>query len=59
MSNCPICSPYRASLFSGKYPATNGVITNCYSDAIQFGNELKNEERCLPDILHDAGHYLS
>ena len=54
--SCPICSPYRAGLFTGKYPATNGVVTNCYSDTIRFGIELKDEECRLPDVLHDAGY---
>jgi arylsulfatase A-like enzyme len=56
ISNCPICSPYRAMLFTGKYPASNGVIANCYSDTISFGIELKDSERCLPDILHHCGY---
>ena len=57
VSNCPICSPYRAMLFSGKYPISNGVVTNCYSDTIPHGIELKNDERCLPDVLHDVGYH--
>jgi arylsulfatase A-like enzyme len=34
VSNCPICTPYRASLLSGQYPLTHGL----------FMNDL-----CLPD----------
>jgi len=57
VSNCPICSPYRGMLFTGKYPLSNGVINNCYSDTIPYGIELKNSERCLTDVLHDAGYH--
>lgn len=57
VSNCPICSPYRAMLFSGKYPISNGVTTNCYSDTIPYGIALKDSERCFPDVLHDAGYH--
>lgn len=57
VSNCPICSPYRGMLFTGKYPISNGVVTNCYSETIPYGIELKDTERCLTDVLHDAGYH--
>ncbi len=57
VSNCPICSPYRGMLFTGKYPLANGVVTNCYSDTIPYGIELKDSERCLTDVLHDDGYH--
>ncbi len=28
VSNCPVCSPYRASLLTGQYPLRNGVFLN-------------------------------
>ncbi|MHB1483435.1 MAG: sulfatase-like hydrolase/transferase [Saccharofermentanales bacterium] len=28
VSNCPICTPYRASLLSGQYPLTTGIFAN-------------------------------
>ena len=28
VSNCPVCSPYRASLMTGQYPLTHGVFLN-------------------------------
>ena len=56
LSNCPICSPARAMLFSGKYPISNGVVDNCYSRVIDYSIELKEDERCLSDVLKDVGY---
>ena len=56
ISNRPVCSPYRAMLFSGKYPHANGVLTNCNSGTAEDGIYLKETERCLTDVLHDAGY---
>lgn len=28
VSGCPVCSPYRASLLSGRYPLAHGIIVN-------------------------------
>lgn len=58
LSNCPICSPARAMLFSGKYPVSNGVIDNCYSRTIEYGIELKKEEVCFSDVLSESGYDL-
>ncbi|MFN2203879.1 MAG: sulfatase [Caldilineaceae bacterium] len=57
VSTCPICSPYRAMLFTGKYPLANRVVTNVYSGTIPYGIELADEERCFTDVLHDAGYH--
>jgi arylsulfatase A-like enzyme len=43
VSNCPICTPYRASLLSGQYPLTNGL----------FMNDL-----CLPDNENSIAQVL-
>ncbi|MBN2316045.1 MAG: sulfatase-like hydrolase/transferase [Sedimentisphaerales bacterium] len=55
VSSYPICSPFRAQLFTGKYPISNGVTTNCNS---AHDVMLKKEQRCLTDILHDNGYCL-
>ena len=55
VSSYPVCSPFRAQLFTGKYPLSNGVTTNCNSGQDVM---LKQNERCLSDILHDSGYSL-
>ena len=57
-SNSPVCSPYRAMLFSGKYPVNNGVVTNTTSLAGQYGIQLKTDERCWSDILKENGYSM-
>ena len=54
VSNCPICSPFRASLLTGKHPFGHGVVTNCNSGAP--GMELRAQETCLSDVLYAAGY---
>lgn len=52
VSNCPVCSPHRGMLMSGKYPLKNGVQTNCLSNN---SSSLREDLYCLPDCLSDAG----
>jgi arylsulfatase A-like enzyme len=47
-SNCPICSPFRGSLFTGRYPHQNGVIDNEYA--------FFPDEVTLPQLLTQAGY---
>jgi arylsulfatase A-like enzyme len=56
VSNFPVCSPYRGMLFTGKYPFSNGVIHNCLSAPFAETSYLRTEDRCLSDVLSDAGH---
>ncbi len=58
VSTHPVCSPYRASLMTGKYPTATGVPYNCTSETGRFGNQLRAEDRCISDVLSDAGYSL-
>jgi arylsulfatase A-like enzyme len=53
VSSYPVCSPFRAMLFTGQYPITNGVTTNCNSSRDVM---LRRDQRCLTDVLQDSGY---
>lgn len=53
VSSCPLCSPYRACMFTGKYPLSNGVFTNCKTG---LDIMLKENDICLSDILYNEGY---
>jgi len=48
----PLCSPSRGSLFSGRYPQTNGLVGLAH-----HGWEYRSDVRTLPQILSDSGWY--
>lgn len=56
VSNYPVCSPHRAILMTGQHPARNGVMANCNSSRTHLHNYLKEDARCLTDVLSDAGY---
>ncbi len=58
VSNYPLCSPYRAMMMTGKYPHSNNVLSNSTSAAARYGYELRQAERCWPDVLKERGYSL-
>ena len=52
LSNYPLCSPYRASLLTGRYPQTNSIMRNI--GAGQPG--LPTSEVTIADLLKQAGY---
>jgi len=48
VSVCPVCTPHRASLLTGRYPSTTGMILNDLY--------LPAEELCMAEVLKGAGY---
>lgn len=53
-SSCPLCSPHRGCLLTGKQPIATNVFTNCKPDVEAY---LKEEEICVSDILKQEGYH--
>jgi arylsulfatase A-like enzyme len=47
-SSFPLCCPWRASLFTGKYAHSHGMVANHYL--------IRLDQEFLPQILSDAGY---
>jgi len=48
VSCCPVCTPYRATLLTGRYPLSNGMVLN---DVL-----LPPDEVSIADVLKRAGY---
>jgi len=48
-SSCPICSPYRAQILTGRYSHANGVMDNEY--------KLHDNQTTLAQTLKEAGYH--
>jgi arylsulfatase A-like enzyme len=53
-ATAPLCSPSRGSLFTGRYPQTNGLVGLAH-----HGWEYRSGVRTLPQILGESGWYTA
>lgn len=56
VSNAPVCSPYRAMFMTGKYPLSNGVVSNTTSRLAKLDIQLRQDEITWSDILKSKGY---
>lgn len=55
-ANCPVCSPTRAALLSGRYPDAVGVPGVIRTHAANSWGWLSQDAVLLPAVLHKAGY---
>ncbi|MCL5269697.1 MAG: sulfatase [bacterium] len=48
VSSCPLCTPYRGMLMTGRYPTHSGIVINHL--------ETNPDQRCLAHVFDDAGY---
>jgi arylsulfatase A-like enzyme len=51
-ATAPLCSPSRGSLFTGRYPQSNGLVGLAH-----HGWEYRSGVRTLPQMLSESGYY--
>ncbi|MCV7195534.1 sulfatase family protein [Mycobacterium angelicum] len=51
-ATAPLCTPSRGSLFTGRYPQSNGLVGLAH-----HGWEYRNDVRTLPQLLAESGWY--
>ncbi len=54
VSNSPLCSPHRGSLFTGLFPGKSGVALNC--NATRPISSLSSDAVCISDVLRHQGY---
>ena len=52
-SSFPLCSPHRASLFTGRWPQSTGMFTNCKPG---LSVRLRDEEVCVGEVMKENGY---
>ncbi|TAJ12817.1 arylsulfatase [Marinilabiliaceae bacterium JC017] len=57
VSNCPLCSPHRGSLFTGLFPGSSGVPLNCNSK--RPVSSLRTDAATISDVLSGEGYDLA
>lgn len=53
ISTCPICSPYRSMIMTGRFPLSTGMTSNCMPGT---DLELSEDEICIGDVLQANGY---
>ena len=55
-STFPLSSPFRGTMMTGRFPNATHVNDNCTPNNPDV--YLRRAERCITDVLHDAGYHI-